>query len=619
MHFVPDNPDFELSPYTGLTRKHWIDAGKYILEGVFRHVRTMDSPVLVPRYETEITYPNSHTPAWKVQAEYYEGLARSFFIAAPLISIEPELEIAGKSMREYYKDHILRSCTPGDEQYVLSYSDMDRASVPTFGLHTYQQTVETCAIVIGLATTKTEIWDTYSEEEKDRIASFIRDYAEGTTATQNWRLFNMLDLAFLNMMGYEIDRSIMREHAQAILSYYAGDGWYRDGHSFDYYSAWAFQVYAPIWCRWYGYENEPYLAHEFERNSNELMRTYSRMFDENGHVTMWGRSSIYRNAATAPLSANLTLRNPSMNPGLARRIASGALMQFFGRDDLLYEGAPVLGFYGPFTPMLQGYSCAESHLWLGKAFLCLELPEDHPFWTAKEENGVWEDMKEGETRESVLDGPGLCIACHHDNGTMELRTGKVTKSADDSNGRWCYAKLSYNSRYPWESDLPSGLSAAAYVVKEPDISRTEQINTILWSGMRDGVLYRRAFFGFDSSGDMHWTSVIDLADFPVARGIVRVDKLRLFHKPADIYLGSYGFPCPDAEYRVVEHGDAAAIIITGTGSDGKRRHMAMTVFGGWDDLSVERSSGTNPDTAESYIIFAHASRKRSSHMIPIFL
>ena len=89
MHFVPDNLDFELSPYTGLTRKHWIEAGKYILEGVFRHVKTMDSPVLVPRYETEITYPNSHTPAWKVQAEYYEGLARSFFIAAPLIHIEP--------------------------------------------------------------------------------------------------------------------------------------------------------------------------------------------------------------------------------------------------------------------------------------------------------------------------------------------------------------------------------------------------------------------------------------------------------------------------------------------------------------------------------------------------
>ena len=30
MHFSPENLDFERSPYTGLTRKHWIDAGKYI-------------------------------------------------------------------------------------------------------------------------------------------------------------------------------------------------------------------------------------------------------------------------------------------------------------------------------------------------------------------------------------------------------------------------------------------------------------------------------------------------------------------------------------------------------------------------------------------------------------
>ena len=212
MHFSPENLDFERSPYTGLTRKHWIDAGKYILEGVFRHVKSIDDPVLVPRYETEVTYPNSHTPAWKVQAEYYEGLARSFFIAAPLIAIEPDLEIAGIPLRKYYKDHILRSCTPGDSQYVLSYSDMDKDTEPSFGLHTYQQTVETCAVVIGLVSARKEIWDDYTKEEQDLIASFIHDYAVGTTATQNWRLFNMLDLAFLNMMGYEIDKSIMMEH-----------------------------------------------------------------------------------------------------------------------------------------------------------------------------------------------------------------------------------------------------------------------------------------------------------------------------------------------------------------------------------------------------------------------
>ena len=102
MRFEPKNLDFQRSPYTGLTRQHWIDADKYMLDGIFRHIKTMDDPVIVPRYETEVTYPNAHTPAWKVQAEIFEGLARSFFLAAPLIHIEPEVVVAGMPLREYY-------------------------------------------------------------------------------------------------------------------------------------------------------------------------------------------------------------------------------------------------------------------------------------------------------------------------------------------------------------------------------------------------------------------------------------------------------------------------------------------------------------------------------------
>jgi hypothetical protein len=55
------------------------------------------------------------------------------------------------------------------------------------------------------------------------------------------------------MEGYPIDHEIMLDHAQAILAYSVGDGWYRDGHSFDYYSCWAFNVYGPLWNLWYGY------------------------------------------------------------------------------------------------------------------------------------------------------------------------------------------------------------------------------------------------------------------------------------------------------------------------------------------------------------------------------
>lgn len=611
MKFEPKNLDFEKSPYTGLTRQHWIDAAKYMLEGIFRHIRSVDDPVIVPRYETEVTYPNAHTPAWKVQAEIYEGLARSLFLAAPLIHMEPELVIAGKSMREYYKRQILRTCTPGDANYVLGYKDMIQTDEPTPRLHTYQQTVETCAMVICLWLCREEIWDTYTQEEKDIIADFLLPYAEGDTAPQNWRLFNMLDLAFLHMMGYQVDLDIMREHAQAVLSYYSGDGWYRDGHAFDYYSAWAFQVYGPIWCLWYGYKHEPYLAKQFELHSNKLMETYDRMFDADGWVNMWGRSNIYRNAASSSFGANLLLAHGSANPGLARRISSGALMQFLGRDDLMYQGVPTLGFYKSFIPMVQEYSCAESPFWMAKAFLCLCLPEDHPFWTAREENGVWTAMAAGETTETVLNGPGLCIANHKDNGTTELRSGKVIRKRMDDNDLCCYAKLCYNTKYPWEARLEQNQESQMYVLREPVFDLVEKTNAILWHGTKAGVLYRRAFFNYDNEEPCHWISCIDLADFPVAKGMVRVDKLRLFHKPVEVTLGSYGFPdMGNVDVRRLEKDGAQAIVLKGTDSQGRPKQMAMTVYGAWTDLHLMYSRGTNPDAENSMVIVAGLKREK---------
>ena len=113
----------------------------------------------------------------------------------------------------------------------------------------------------------------------------------------------------------------------SIRYYYVGDGWYRDGQSFDYYSCWAFNFYAPLWNLWYGYENEPFLAKKFEEYSNCLMETYPDFFDADGFTNMWGRSCIYRFASTSPFDGNLMLSHPRVDAGCARRIASGALMQ----------------------------------------------------------------------------------------------------------------------------------------------------------------------------------------------------------------------------------------------------------------------------------------------------
>ena len=612
MIFKPTALDFELSPYTGLTRESWIDAAKYLLEGVFSHIPSYDAPVVLPRTETEVTYPHKNASGNQLKSEQmaqmFEGLARSLFIAAPLIHINPDTEICGYNLRKYYSSQILHNCTKGDKNFVGYYEDLQELAGNENPYRTFQQTVETCALVICLDMCREVIWDCYTQAEKDTIAEFLLSYARASTVPNNWRFFNMLCMAFLHKEGYEINKNIMLEHTQAVLNFYAGDGWYRDGQLFDYYSCWAFNVYSPVWCLWYGYENEPYIASQFEHNSNKLMETYPDFFDKDGFTLMWGRSCIYRNAATSALSENMLFRNSTADAGLARRIASGSLLQFLTRDDFLRDGIPSMGFYGQFTPLIQGYSCTESVYWLGKAFLCLHLPEDHPFWTAKENNGTWDKLKDKEIKETVLDAPALCFTNHNANGETILRTGKVIKDCGDEHGMWNYSKLSYNSKYAWEAKPSEDIEAMQYVLTN-DGEAPQKCNITLWNGQRAGVLYRRQFFNYRLNCETHWTQAMNLADFPVEYGIIRADKLRLFRAPLTLTLGAYGFPDNGTEIIRKENGSAKAIILKGHDHTGQEKQLAMTIYDGWEDIDIIESINTNPDSEKSMVIYAKTARR----------
>lgn len=615
MKFEPKTLDFKLSPYTGMTRESFIEAGIYILEGVFNNLSSIDAPVVMPRKETKVTYPHlSASPERQDQqrrAEIFEGLTRSFFIASVIVHERPDLTINGICVRDYYKKHILRVVDETDELFVGSYQSLQKTTKSSDPFGIYQQTVETCALVIGLDMCHQEIWDTYTKPEKDLIASFLTDFAHTNTVPQNWRLFNMLDMAFLDMNGYPIDKDIMRDHASAILNYYVKDGWYRDGQCFDYYSCWAFQMYAPLWNVWYGYDNEPTIARLIEEHSNELMKTYPDMFDKDGFTNMWGRSCIYRNAATSAFEGNFFLKNPTANPGLSRRITAGSMLQFLTRDDFLYKGVPTLGFYGQFTPLVQGYSCAESPFWFGKAFLCLHLPKDHPFWTAVEEGGTWDLIKDDEVKITTLAGPALCFSNHAGNGETILRSAKVRKDKKDLHGMWNYAKLSYNSKFPWEStplldtpELKTGdVESEMYVIKDVTTNRVLNANVVFASRSKENVLYRRQIFDFDMETENHWNQAITLADTPMPLGIIRVDRLKLHRRPVIITLGSYGFPDNGTKIETFEENSAKAIVFSGNDHMGCPKKLAMTVFYGFDNLCYTTSYETNPDSLKSLVAY----------------
>ena len=109
MKFTIKEPDWKKSPYTGMTREDWLEVSHFFLSGIFRHVKDIHDPILAPRHETKVSYPQPGGPKWRKASERFEGLARSFLIAAPLLCNEPEAKVCGYSMREYYKDKNLLS------------------------------------------------------------------------------------------------------------------------------------------------------------------------------------------------------------------------------------------------------------------------------------------------------------------------------------------------------------------------------------------------------------------------------------------------------------------------------------------------------------------------------
>ncbi len=229
MYYTPVDPDFDLSPATGMTRRHWLACGRKLLEGVFRHVRNADSPIDPPKVPGK-SYPRPDDPPHFPSAMRLEALVRSYNLAAPLVADDPDLRVNGIHVGDYYRRRLLDVVTPGTPTFIPLIS--------TKGPGTHQMTCEFGGISAAMTLTPV-LWDGLTRAEQDRVAVTLLDYAHGPTHPHNWRYFNVMMGTFLRTRGrgYKVDAQRMDDHHENLLALHAGDGWFRDSH-FDYYTAW---------------------------------------------------------------------------------------------------------------------------------------------------------------------------------------------------------------------------------------------------------------------------------------------------------------------------------------------------------------------------------------------
>ena len=154
--FTIAQPDHKLSPYTGLTRQGWIDAAKYLLEGAFTYVRSMDAPMYFPKQHDK-TYPNNDG---QIPTAKLEGFCRTLFIAAPLLREDPDLTLNGIKVADYYRHQLLNLINPNSPSYIKH-----RTGGPS------QILVEFGALAISLTAAKNVLWDPLTQAQKDELAA----------------------------------------------------------------------------------------------------------------------------------------------------------------------------------------------------------------------------------------------------------------------------------------------------------------------------------------------------------------------------------------------------------------------------------------------------------------
>ena len=605
------SPDFELSPYTGMSKKHYIELAKYLMERALKHVHSLETPLTFPVVPGK-TYPQPDAPAWRYRSAEFEALERTFTLAGPLIHIDPETTINQINLRDYYSLQFYHAFTPGHANSLPLPEELPDSN--------YQFTCEFGGLFKTLLLLPDTIWSHYTKEQKDEMVVTISKWAHHRTTQNNWRIFNVCALSFLKKYGYEIDDELLKSHLLWVVSYHSGDGWYLE-QTYNYYSISLFIVYTTIWNRTFGDEYYPEIAEIIEKSAVKLMESVTGFFARDGYINMWSRSICYRTWVSGAFPVAFMLKEKTqLDAGWARRLCSGSLLQFVTKEDFYCNDIPSLGFYGTKEYMIQNYSCAGSPFLMFLPFICLALPDDSPFWTARENEGIWETLGDNSNK-IVLENPGLVLVNHGKTGTSEIIPGKVYY--DDPN----YSKLVYNTHFPWEDHNPRGGTSMEYSFRslDPRDLRGDDVNfyltgqsidndseknsnyttsqSMLYNGVRKEVLYRQAIMRKPPNNGVGY--IIDLAEITIPGGVIRVDRTRLAFEH-ELTLGHFGLPHLKGQKAVISHfedetkkGITAAI---------PGRRIALIIYRGWDSLESLVHQNRNAEADESTVIYA--SKKR---------
>lgn len=349
-----------------------------------------------------------------------EGFARPLWGIAPLVAGGGTFE-----HWELYRRGLANGTDPDHPDYWGDIGDKD------------QRQVELASLGFTLRLAREHFWDPLDDRARKNVANYLIAGREREFVDSNWKFFRVLIDLGLGHCGVKVSADKRERYLDDIDAFAMENGWYRDGpiRSADHYIPFAFHYYGLIYAVLSG---DAERADRFKARARAFTGSIRHWYAADGSALPFGRSLTYRFAHAGYWGA-LAFAGIDVLPWgqikgyFLRNLRWWARQPIFDRDGIL-----SVGYCYPNLLMSEGYNSAGSPYWAMKAFLPLVLAEDHPFWSAEEEE------PEEEKAPVPLREAGMVLQ-HLPGHTIALTSGQYY-------ARWRgtpekYAKFAYSTRY----------------------------------------------------------------------------------------------------------------------------------------------------------------------------
>ncbi len=318
--------------------------------------------------------------------------------ARPLWAIVPMLAGGCGSVLpiwEKWKQGIIHGTDPHHPEYWGEVDDFD------------QRLVEMAVFGMGMSIAPQQFFFSLPKAAQDNLYRWLNQINEKRMPKNNWVFFRVLVNMGFEICGLPFDGRQTEEDFALIDSHYERDGWYYDYmDQRDYYIPWAFHFYGLLYAR----------CMPNSKNAQTLMERarlfapeFACWFDAAGEAVPFGRSLTYRFAQSAFFAAQAyagaetdRIGYGEMKHLLLQNLRSWLKQPIFTRDGVL-----TIGYHYPNLIMAEGYNAPGSPYWSMKFFLCLAMPDNHPFWQAEEQAPLLpETSKQGCARQLIVRSDG---------------------------------------------------------------------------------------------------------------------------------------------------------------------------------------------------------------------